>query len=174
MNKIELGRNIFAVSHLTGEFLLRSGAISNEYFDKYRFESKPILLNAIAEKMTELLPSGFDILAGLEMGGIPLATAISLQTGIETVLVRKKAKDYGTRNIAEGASVQGKRVVVIEDVVTSGGQIVLSVEDLRKAGAIIDTALCVIDREAGGKENLAKAGIELKALFTMTELKSVD
>lgn len=174
MNKIELGRNIFAVSHLTGEFLLRSGAISNEYFDKYRFESKPILLNAIAEKMTELLPSGFDILAGLEMGGIPLATAISLQTGIETVLVRKKAKDYGTRNIAEGASVQGKRVVVIEDVVTSGGQIVLSVEDLRKAGAIIDTALCVIDREAGGKENLAKAGIELKALFTMTELKSLN
>jgi orotate phosphoribosyltransferase len=174
MNKIELGRNIFAVSHLTGEFLLRSGAISNEYFDKYRFESKPILLKAIAEKMTELLPSGFDILAGLEMGGIPLATAISLQTGIETVLVRKKAKDYGTCNIAEGASVQGKRVVVIEDVVTSGGQIVLSVEDLRKAGAIIDTALCVIDREAGGKENLAKAGIGLKALFTMTELKSLD
>jgi orotate phosphoribosyltransferase len=173
MNKDELGRKIFDVSHLTGEFLLRSGAISNEYFDKYRFESKPILLKAIAEKMTELLPANYDILAGLEMGGIPLATAISLQTGIETVLVRKKAKDYGTRNIAEGASVDGKKVVVIEDVVTSGGQIVLSVEDLRKAGAVIDTALCVIDREAGGKENLAKAGIELKALFTMSELKSL-
>jgi orotate phosphoribosyltransferase len=173
MDKNELGRKIFDVSHLTGEFLLRSGAISNEYFDKYRFESKPLLLKAIAEKMTDLLPEKFDILAGLEMGGIPLATAISLQTGIETVLVRKKAKDYGTRNTAEGASVDGKRVVVIEDVVTSGGQIVLSVEDLRKAGAIIDTALCVIDRESGGKDNLAKAGIELKALFTMTELKSL-
>jgi len=174
MERQELAKRIYDTSHLTGEFELRSGAISNEYFDKYQFESQPDLLFEIAKQMIPLLPDSFDLLAGLEMGGIPIATAISYQTGKPIVFVRKKAKEYGTNKIAEGADINGKKLVIIEDVVTSGGQIVLSTEELRSRGAVISTALCVIDREAGGVESLAKSIIKLKPLFTMTELKKQD
>ena len=173
MTKEELGRAIYDVSHLTGEFLLRSGKISNEYFDKYRFESRPELLSEIAKHLIALLPDEFDLLAGLEMGGIPLASALSIYSGKRLVFVRKKPKEYGTCKFAEGIEISGKNLVVIEDVVTSGGQVVISTGDLRQDGANINIALCVIDREAGGKEALADAGIELRALFTMSELKEL-
>ena len=172
MTRNELAKNIYDVSHLTGEFLLRSGATSCEYFDKYLFEAKPELLSAIADQLIELLPDDFDVLAGLEMGGIPIATMISHKTGKPLALVRKKAKDYGTCKVAEGAEIKGKKVVVIEDVVTSAGQVVISTNMLRDFGADISTALCVIDREAGGKDNLSGINVELRPLFTMTELKA--
>jgi len=172
MTKKELGIAIYDCSHITGEFLLRSGNISNEYFDKYQFESDPKLLEAIAESLAELLPDEFDLLAGLEVGGIPIATALSLKTGKPVVFVRKKAKEHGTCKLAEGTSVKGKKIVVIEDVVTSGGQVVISTADLRAEGAVIELALCVIDRESGGAESLKDSNIELKSLFTMSELKS--
>jgi orotate phosphoribosyltransferase len=171
MTKEELGKEIYKSSHLTGEFLLRSGKISNEYFDKYRFESQPYLLNEIARQMQELLPEDYDLIAGLEMGGIPLASTLSIWTGKHTVFVRKKAKEHGTCKFAEGAEIDGKHVVIIEDVVTSGGQIIFSSKDLRTDGAIIKYALSVIDRESGGRESLAQDGIELRSLFTMSELK---
>ena len=97
MNKTDLGKEIYKVSHITGEFLLRSGQISNEYFDKYKFESLPQLLTPIAKAMKPLLPVGTEVLGGLEMGGIPLATALSIETEIPSVFVRKQAKEYGTR-----------------------------------------------------------------------------
>lgn len=172
MNRNELAHAIYNVSHITGEFKLRSGAISNEYFDKYRFESRPNILKNIAEQMKALIPEGIDYLAGLEMGGIPVATALSLLTGIPAVFVRKEAKEYGTCQFVEGAEVKGKKLLIVEDVVTSGGQIIISTNDLRKQGAIIEKAICVIDREAGGIEKLQDAGIALNALFTMTELKA--
>ena len=171
MERRELARRIHAVSHLTGEFRLRSGALSSEYFDKYRFESDPALLRAIAEAMRSLVPPGTELLAGLEMGGIPLATMLSQVTGLPALFVRKKAKEYGTAKLAEGPDFAGKRLAVIEDVVTSGGQLVLSCDELRAAGARILGALCVIDRESGGREALRERGIELAPLFTMTELK---
>lgn len=172
MDRHALAAAVHARAHLTGEFLLRSGAISREYFDKYRFEADPTLLRAIAEHLAPMVPDGTEVLAGLELGGVPLATMLSQVTGIPTAFVRKKAKDYGTRRLAEGAEVDGKRVLVVEDVVTSGGQVVLSTRDLRAAGAEVDHALCVIDRQAGGGEALAEAGVALRALFTMTELKA--
>ena len=150
MTREELGKKIYDSSYITGEFVLRSGQTSNEYFDKYQFESRPELLGEIAKQIKVLLPEDFDILAGLEVGGIPIATALSLETGKPVVFVRKKAKEYGTCKFAEGVDVKNKKVVIIEDVVTSGGQVIFSTEDLRKAGAIIDTALCVINRESGG------------------------
>lgn len=171
MEKQILASEIFKKSYIRGEFLLRSGKISNEYFDKYQFESNPILLNEIANHLLSLLPKDIDLLAALEMGGIPIATAISLKTGIPVVFVRKKAKEYGTNRIAEGSDIDGKKLLIIEDVVTSGGQIILSVEELRNRGAIVEKAICVIDREQGGKDNLANNGIELFPLFTMSELK---
>lgn len=170
----ELGKEIFNTAHITGEFLLRSGVISHEYFDKYQFESRPFLLKEIAEHLSKLLNEDFDVLAGLELGGVPIATALSMLTGKPVVFVRKKAKDYGTCKFAEGVDIEGKRLLIVEDVVTSGGQVVISAGDLRKHGAIIEKAICVIDREAGGSEALAKEGISLSPLFTMTELKKYE
>lgn len=171
MDKQALAKQIYDTAHLTGEFLLRSGVISEQYFDKYLFEADPSLLKSIAEAMEPLVPdSGVDALAGLEMGGIPVVTMLSQVMGLPALFVRKEAKEYGTCKLAEGGTVNGRSLVIVEDVVTSGGQILLSVADLRQRGAIIDTVLCVIDREAGGAENLAQAGLTLKPLFTMSEL----
>jgi orotate phosphoribosyltransferase len=169
---IILAREIFNVSHLVGKFKLRSGLVSKEYFDKYLFESNPRLLNEIADEMIKLIPKDTEILAGLEMGGIPIATAISLKTGIPVVFVRKKAKDYGTCKLAEGINVQDRKVCIVEDVVTTGGQIIISSKDLLSYGAKLQTVLCVIERDIKGREALAAEGLELNSLFTMQELKS--
>src|ERR1035437_1372969 len=131
MERKKLAREIYNISHLEGQFKLRSGQISNQYFDKYLFESRPTLLSRIADQMSKMMPPGTEVLAGLEMGGIPVATALSLKTGLPAVFVRKKAKDYGTRKLAEGAAVNKKKVCIIEDVVTTGGQIILSVGELK-------------------------------------------
>lgn len=171
MTKNQLAERIYRTAHITGEFLLRSGAVSSEYFDKYQFESIPDILLAIAEHMEPLIPKDTEYLAALEMGGIPLATALSIKTGIPVVFVRKQAKKYGTCKFAEGPDINGKKLLIIEDVVTSGGQIVLSTTDLRHSGAEITHALCVIDRESTGAENLKAADLELRSLFTMSDLK---
>ncbi len=172
MERSELARKIYEVSHLTGTFTLRSGQVSNEYFDKYLFASSPELLEAIADQLSELIPEGTEILAGLEMGAIPIATALSLKTGIPAIFVRKAAKEYGTAKLAEGTDFRAKKVCVIEDVVTTGGQIVISTNDLMERGADIEYILCVIERDIRGRENLKKEGLELRSLFTMEELKA--
>ncbi|MEE6452801.1 orotate phosphoribosyltransferase [Gottfriedia acidiceleris] len=173
MDKVQLAQEIYNTSHLTGEFKLRSGLVSNEYFDKYLFESNPILLNEIADQLSKLIPEGTEILAGLEMGGIPIATALSLKTGIPVVFVRKEAKAYGTCKLAEGIDIQNKKVCIVEDVVTTGGQIKLSAEDLKQVGANVKDVLCVIDRKQNGKENLYEAGLILHSLLTMDDLIAV-
>lgn len=145
----DLARRIHAAAHLTGHFTLRSGRTATEYFDKYRFEGDPVLLDEIARQTAALVPSGTEVLAGLEMGGIPVVTALGRHTGLPCAFVRKQAKPYGTCRLAEGADVEGRRVLVVEDVVTSGGQILLSTADLRGLGAEVQEALCVIDREQG-------------------------
>ena len=119
---------------LRGRFTLRSGQISEDYFDKYLFEAQPALLAEVAEAMARLVPAGTEVLAGMELGGIPIATMISQLTGLPTVFVRKQAKGYGTNRIAEGAPVDGRRVVIVEDVVTTGGALLRSAADLRAAG----------------------------------------
>ena len=167
-----LARTIFEVSHLTGTFTLRSGAVSEEYFDKYLFESDPQLLRDLAAALAPLVPSGTEALAGLELGGVPLAVMLSQATGLPTLFVRKEAKTYGTCRLAEGGELEGRRVTVVEDVVTSGGQIVTSCGDLRERGAIVEHALCVIDREAGGPDALRAIGVELRPLFLMHELQA--
>ncbi|MDA3842871.1 MAG: orotate phosphoribosyltransferase [Candidatus Kapabacteria bacterium] len=173
MTREELAIGIYETAHLTGEFLLRSGVISKEYFDKYLFESNPELLVNIAAQLETKLPEGFDLLGGLEMGGIPIATALSMKTNKAACFVRKEAKKYGTCKFAEGPEIKNKKILVVEDVVTSGGQIVISVNDLRTQGAEITHAVCVIDREAGGADNLKKIGVELIPLFTMSEIKTL-
>jgi orotate phosphoribosyltransferase len=171
LSRIELAKEIHNVAQLTGQFLLRSGQTSNIYFDKYRFESQPRLLQAIAEQMLPLIPKGTEVLAGLEMGGIPIATALSLASGLPALFVRKKAKEYGTCKFAEGMeSVKGKKLCIIEDVVTTGGQVRLSTDDLRGEGAIIEHVMCVICRDDTSHTKLAEKDLQLHPLFRMDEL----
>ena len=150
--------------------MLRSGRVAEEYFDKYQFEADPALLSELAAAMVPLIPAGTEVLAGLEMGGIAVVTALGQQTGMPCAFVRKAAKPYGTARLAEGAEVSGRQVLVIEDVVTSGGQIAISTGQLRELGARVGHALCVIDRQEGGAEALAGDGISLLALLRREEL----
>jgi orotate phosphoribosyltransferase len=172
MTRETLGQEIVKRATLHGDFLLRSGVRSSVYFDKYLFEADPVLLKAITEAMVALVPAGVDALAGLEMGGIPIATLLAQHTGKPCLFVRKQAKEYGTCKLAEGGEVHGRHLLIIEDVVTSGGAILDGVAALRKLGATITHVLCVIDRESGGAENLAKVGLELRPLFKKSELRA--
>ena len=149
-----LAARVYAASHLTGTFTLRSGVTSSEYFDKYRFEADPALLNDIAIALAPLVPADAEALAGLELGGVPIATMLSQLTGLPARFVRKAAKTYGTCEVAEGGDVAGMRVCIVEDVVTSGGAILDAAVELRARGAVLGTVVCVIDRESSGVENL--------------------
>ncbi|NYT95320.1 orotate phosphoribosyltransferase [Salinispora sp. H7-4] len=168
-----LARRIYDTCHLTGRFRLRSGQVSTEYFDKYLFEGEPNLLREVAEAMVDLLPE-CDVLAGMEMGGIPLATVMSQLTGLPTVFVRKHAKEYGTSKVAEGGRVHGQRVVLIEDVVTTGGALLASCGQLRAIGAQVNTVVCAIDREQGGPENLAAEALQLRAALSRRDLEAAQ
>lgn len=171
MNKQETAKKIYEKAHITGSFTLRSGQVSEEYFDKYLFESDPGLLSEITDYMSTLIPQDTEVLAGLEIGGIPIATSLSLKTGILCAFVRKKAKEYGTCKLAEGADIKDKKICVVEDVVTTGGQIIESVKELRKRGAIVEAVLCVILRDNKAVDKLSDQGLKLIAAYTMDELK---
>ncbi len=169
---VTLAARVYAASHLSGSFVLRSGRTADRYFDKYRFESDPVLLADIVEALAPLVPAGIDGLAGLELGGVPLATMLSSVTGLPAFFVRKQPKKYGTERICEGGDIAGLELLIIEDVITTGGQVVLSAQDLRSEGGLVAHALCVIDRQGGGADVAAAEGISLRALFTMSELEA--
>lgn len=165
-----LARRIRDVAQLHGTFTLRSGRVSDTYFDKYLFESDPRLLRAIAAAMVPLLPADTEVLCGLELGGIPVVTVLSQLTGLPAAFIRKTAKTYGTEKYAEGPPLEGKRIVLVEDVVSSGGAILDFAIRLRADRVAVDRALCVIDR--GGREALQAQGIELQSLYTMNEIEA--
>jgi len=165
-----LARRIAECAKLNGSFTLRSGRVSDTYFDKYRFEADPALLRDIAAAMVPLVPTDAEVLAGLEMGGIPVVTMLSQCTGLPAAFVRKQPKTYGTCQYAEGASLNGKRFALVEDVVSSGGAILDAARMLRGDGLDPRVALCVIDRQTGGREALLESGIELRALLTYSEV----
>lgn len=170
MNRNTIALAIRQTSKLTGTFALRSGKVSDTYFDKYLFESDPILLRAIAESMSSLVPEGTDVLCGLEMGGIPVVTALSQITGLPAAFIRKEPKAYGTQKYAEGVGLTNKRIVLVEDVVSSGGAILDAVSMLRVDGIEAKIAICVIDRQTGGLEALRERGVELRSVFTMRDI----
>ena len=165
MQKVSLAKDIYDACYLTGDFVLRSGRKTTEYFDKYQLSTKSSLLYEITKGMSVLIPDGIEVIAGLEMGAIPVVTMLAHHTGIPAAFVRKQAKTYGTARLAEGASILGKNVLVIEDVVTSGGQVVISTGDMRALGAKIAHALVIIDRQDGGSEALKEIGVNLISLF---------
>jgi orotate phosphoribosyltransferase len=171
MKRIELARKVRTASLLTGRYRLRSGETSQFYVDKYRFESDPILLTAITDELKKLLPGSYDKLAGMELGGIPLATALSLKTGKKCLYVRKIPKTYGTCNLVEGGFNSGETVTIIEDVITTARQVCRSVKQMRQLGLVVPCVVCVIDRQQGGKENLEKIGCSLSSAFSLDELQ---
>lgn len=172
MNRSELAAALAERCWTTGQFTLRSGAHASTYFDKFRFTADPALLGEVARQLVDLLPTGTEVLAGLELGGIPIATALSLETGLPATFVRKEAKTYGTTRLAEGPDIAGRRLVIIEDVISTGGQVVISTEQLRALGAQVDTCLCVVDRSDGDHPRLDEAGIALSALFASIDVPS--
>ncbi|MEP7046741.1 MAG: orotate phosphoribosyltransferase [Ilumatobacteraceae bacterium] len=174
MSLDSLAQRVNSIARLTGTFTLRSGQIASEYFDKYRFEADPVLLADIAAALAPLLPDATEVLAGLELGGVPIATALSLHTGLPVAFVRKEAKTYGTAQLAEGADIVGRHVTVIEDVITTGGQVLISTRQLRDLGAIVDHVVCVIDRSADGGAALGAEGLDMTALLTRTQLDDAE
>jgi orotate phosphoribosyltransferase len=168
--RLDLARDIVRVAHLTGTFRLRSGQLSAQYFDKYQFETDPTLLRRVAAALTSLVPPETHLLAGLELGGIPLATALAFEVGVPVVFVRKQRKAYGTEKLAEGAAIAGRRLCLVEDVITTGGQVIESATALRSLGAIVDHAVCVIWRGPGEARRLADAGLQVRHLFNMSDL----
>jgi len=166
-----LGRDLVKVSYLKGDFVLRSGRRSNRYFDKFLFETDPALLRRIGKHLAELVPKETQRLAAPELGAVLLGGAVSMETGLPLVLVRKEPKGYGTSKQLEGHLVRGDRVTLIEDVVTTGGDSLRSAKVLRDAGADIISLLVVIDRGEGGEDNIRTAGIPYAPLFRMEDLQ---
>jgi orotate phosphoribosyltransferase len=169
----DLARDVDACCRLTGDFTLRSGQRSTEYFDKYLFEADPALLRRVVARMRALVPDGTDLLGGLEMGGIPIATVLSAETGLPTLFVRKEAKTYGTCKLAEGPNVAGRRVTLVEDVITTGGAVRDATTRLRAYGATVDTVVCAIDRSPADENPLADVDLEVRPVLTKAQLDGV-
>lgn len=169
----ELGEQLREHALLEGDFVLRSGKRSSWYLDKYRFETVPELLGPIGQRLAAVVrehePEAVR-LAGPALGAVALAASASLASGLPFVIVRERAKEYGTANRLEGVFAEGELVCLIEDVVTSGGALAEAVEALREAGLVVRQAVCVVDREEGGADALARLGVRLRALYRAGDL----
>jgi orotate phosphoribosyltransferase len=167
----ELARELVKASYLKGDFVLRSGRRSNRYFDKFLFETDPALLRRIGKSLAELVPEATQRLAAPELGAVLLGGAVSMETGLPLVLIRKEPKEYGTSKQIEGRFERGDRVTVIEDVVTTGGDSLRSAQVLRDAGVEVIHLVVVLDRGEGGEENIRGAGIPYSPLFRIADLE---
>lgn len=165
-----LASRVVDAAYLEGDFVLRSGRRSRYYLDKYRFTTEPSLLRNIGVALASRLPADTQRVAGPELGAVPLATAVSMETGLPSVLVRGESKSYGTERRFEGVLHPDENIVLIEDVVTTGGQAIESAIALREFGANVRLVLVVVDREEGAAEAMADAGFQFEALFTSTTL----
>lgn len=168
----DVARDLAAAALLRGDFVLRSGQRSSFYFDKYLFETNPGLLRRIARLLAPMVPAGTDRLAGPELGAVALAAALSLETDVPFVIVRKATKGYGASagKPLEGVFRPGERVVVVEDVLTTGGEALRSAAVLTDLGLVVDRILVVVDRGQGGRETIAAAGYALQPLFGPSDL----
>jgi orotate phosphoribosyltransferase len=165
-----LARDLVAASYLKGDFTLRSGKRSNRYFDKFLFETDPQLLKRIGAQLAPLVPKETQRLAAPELGAVLLGGAVSMETGLPLLLVRKEPKGYGTGKQLEGRFTPGERVTVIEDVVTTGGDSLRSIQVLRDAALDVIHLVVVLDRGEGGEENIREARIPYSPLFRIQDL----
>jgi orotate phosphoribosyltransferase len=165
-----LGKALVKAAYLEGDFLLSSGQRSKYYMDKYRFSTDPKILKPIAQGLAALLPDGLDMLAGVELGAVPLVTAVSLEVGLPFVIVRKAAKEYGTSKLIEGVLHPGAKLALVEDVLTTAGQAIRAANLLVELGGHVERIIYVVDREQGADANIRAAGFTPAALFTKTSL----
>ncbi len=170
MTRDELAKRIAEVALLHGEFTLRSGRKSHYYLDKYLFSTQPDILAELGRMFADRLPDGVTKLAGAELGGIPLVTATSLASGLPCLFIRNQKKDYGTAKQLEGKLDETDRVVLIEDVGTTGGQVLEAIKVIESFGASLTKVIYTIDRQEGARENVEQAGYTFESLFTKTDL----
>jgi orotate phosphoribosyltransferase len=170
MTREQLARRIAEVSLLRGEFILRSGRKSNYYLDKYRFETQPDVLIELGKIFAAKVTAQVDRIAGAELGAVPLAAATAMASGKPCLFIRNQKKEYGTSKQLEGVLNAGETVLIVEDVLTTGGQVIEAAKTLTDAGAKIDRIVAVIDRMEGARENIEKAGYVFEALFTTADL----
>jgi len=169
MDKAELASRIKAVAYLEGDFLLRSGRRSKYYLDKYLFETDPVILAELG-RLFARYASDADQIAGAELGGVPLAAATAMASGKPYVIVRNAKKDYGTGKLMEGKLANGARVLLVEDIATTGGQVLEAAKVLTDAGAKVTRIVAVIDRQEGARQNIEAAGFAFEALLTRQDL----
>jgi len=170
MTKPELARRIAETALLRGEFTLRSGRKSSYYLDKYRFETQPEVLRELGKMFGAHVASNVDRIAGAELGAVALAAATSMACGKPFVIVRNQKKDYGTAKLVEGILKQGETVMVVEDVLTTGGQVLEACKSLEAAGAKVERIVGVIDRMEGARKAIEDAGYQFQSLFTTKDL----
>lgn len=176
MEDSDLGRLLVERALLEGDFVLRSGKRSSWYLDKYRFETDPDLLRALGERIAEEVrghePEAVR-LAGPALGAVALAASASMASGLPFIIVRGETKEYGTANRIEGPFEPAEVVCLVEDVVTTGGALAEAVSALRGEGLVVRNAVCVVDREEGGSDALARLGVRLWPLFRAGELRDL-
>jgi len=172
MTRDDLAKRIKQSAYLRGEFTLRSGRKSNVYLDKYLFETQPDILAALGRAMAEHVTPRTTRIAGAELGGVPLAAAVSMASGKPFIIVRNKKKDYGAAKPFEGTLNAGDVVLLVEDVATTGGQVLEAAATLKEAGAVIEKIVAVVDRQEGARENIESAGYTFAALLTMRDVEA--
>jgi orotate phosphoribosyltransferase len=170
MNREELATRIAETAILHGEFTLRSGRKSTWYIDKYLFTTKPDILTALGTLFAEKILQTTTLLAGAELGGIPLVTTASMATGLPCIFIRNQKKEYGTSNQLEGKLSTSDRVVIVEDIATTGGQVLEAAKTIQGLGATVELIIAVIDRCEGARENIESAGFVFDSLFTAQDL----
>ena len=177
MNDDDLRDALVEAAYLEGDFVLRSGKRSSFYFDKYRFETRPDLLAPVGERIAAIVaehePEAVRLAAPV-LGGVVLAASAALVSGLPFLMIRDAAKEYGTANRIEGPFEAGETVCFVEDVVTSGGALLEAIGAAREAGLVVRTAVCVVDREEGGADALARQGVRLRPLYRAGSLRQTE
>ena len=176
MTREELIKRIKETAYLEGDFTLRSGKKSRYYLDKYLFETCPDILKALGEEFAKYMTDDVTLIAGAELGGVALAAATALATGKNWIIVRNSKKGYGTAKLVEGVLNKGEVVLLVEDIATTGGQVLEAAKIITEAGAIVKKIVCVIDRKQGAEENVTGAGYKFESILTKYDLgiKDVD
>jgi orotate phosphoribosyltransferase len=174
MTRDELIKRIKETAYLEGDFTLRSGKKSKYYLDKYLFETQPDILRALGRCFAEHMDNEVTLIAGAELGGVALAAATAMETGKPWIIVRNSKKGYGTGKMIEGVLQEGDVVLLVEDIATTGGQVLEAAKIITEAGATVNKIVCTIDRRQGAGENLTAAGYTFESILTKSDLGIVD
>jgi orotate phosphoribosyltransferase len=176
MTKKELIKRIKEKAYLEGDFVLRSGKKSKYYLDKYLFETCPDILKALGKEFAGYITNDVTLIAGAELGGVALAAATAMETGKNWIIVRNSKKGYGTGRLIEGVLKEGDVVLLVEDIATTGGQVLEAAKVITEAGAVVKKIVCVIDRKQGAGENISAAGYKFESILTRDDLgiKDID